>query len=78
MRLVKLLRVLQFSTFMEAVETKLSVNYSVLQMLQHILTIAVAAHWLSCALLLFLHIEVRIGYAHDDLLLGRICGSHCA
>jgi hypothetical protein len=57
-RLIKLLRILRVSKFMEALESRISVNYSVLQMFQHIVLIAVAAHWLSCAMLLFLHVEV--------------------
>lgn len=59
LKLVKLLRVVRFAKFMEAFETSFAVDYSVLQIVQHILTVVLATHWVCCALLLFLHVEVR-------------------
>jgi hypothetical protein len=44
---------------MEAFETRFVVDYSMLQIALHVLTVVLATHWVSCALLLFLHIEVR-------------------
>ena len=59
LKLVKLLRVVRVAKFLEAFETRVVVDYSLLQVIQHMVTVVVATHWVSCALLLFLHVEVR-------------------
>lgn len=57
-RLIKLLRVFRVSRFMESLETSAAVNYSYLQLAQHIATVLLATHWVACALVLFLKVEV--------------------
>lgn len=43
---------------MESFEASTAVNYSYLQLAQHIATVVLATHWVACALLLFLKVEV--------------------
>lgn len=59
LKLVKLLRVVRVAKFLEAFESRFVINYSLLQFVQHMVTVVLATHWVSCALLLFLHVEVR-------------------
>lgn len=57
-RLAKLLRIFRFSKFMAAIESSVSINYSILQLSQHICVIAISAHWTACSCLLFTRVEV--------------------
>ena len=57
-RLAKLLRIFRLSGFMAAIESSVSINYSVLDLVQFICIILLAAHWMACACLLFARVEV--------------------
>ena len=58
-RLTKLLRIFRVSKFLAAIESSVSINYSYLQLGQHIAIIALATHWTACSCLLFTRVEVR-------------------
>jgi hypothetical protein len=47
---------------MAAVESSVSINYSILQLAQHICVIVIAAHWTACSILLYTRVEVRVSY----------------
>ena len=59
-RLTKLLRMFRVSKFLAAVESSVSVNYSHLDLVQHILFIMMAAHWMACLCLLFSRMESSV------------------
>lgn len=56
-RLTRLLRMFRVSKFLAAIESSVSINYSHLDLVQHILFIMLAAHWMACACLLFSRLE---------------------
>jgi len=58
-RLTKLLRIFRVSKFLAAIESSVSINYSYLQLAQHIAVIVLATHWTACSCLLFTRVEVR-------------------
>jgi hypothetical protein len=66
LKLMKLLRVIRINKLLEAVENRFVVDYSVLQMFQHILTVVLVTHWATCGLLLFLHLEVWLPFCDYD------------